>query len=221
MDTKYDLNMEFLDSPSTILSSIPAIIKQQAPRFLNYKNGLRSRSLTVQEVISALTTYDDELPKANEGWERMQEILVGAWAIANGAELKNSVPRARVRTKKRKSEAFHRFQEFLAMAERYTGNQLKVLRTDNGGEYASGATGYHISMALLGCLRFVHADRSGRYETASISDTMAKVDVELAYVTLIDGNPETVVTVLQEYPAMQAEVRRKLMAGRDAVSNRL
>ncbi|KAK9320396.1 hypothetical protein V1517DRAFT_210360 [Lipomyces orientalis] len=35
MDTKYDLNMEFLNSASTILSSIPAIIKQHLfPQFL-------------------------------------------------------------------------------------------------------------------------------------------------------------------------------------------
>ncbi|KAK9360702.1 hypothetical protein V1504DRAFT_433457 [Lipomyces starkeyi] len=44
--------------------------------------------------------------------------------------------------------------------------------------------------------------------------------VELAHVALIDGNPETLLTVLQEYPAIRSEVRRKLVAGRDAVSNR-
>ncbi|KAJ8104419.1 hypothetical protein POJ06DRAFT_244488 [Lipomyces tetrasporus] len=29
MDTKYNLNMEFLDSAATILSSIPTVLKQQ------------------------------------------------------------------------------------------------------------------------------------------------------------------------------------------------
>ncbi|KAL1256499.1 hypothetical protein QQF64_012044 [Cirrhinus molitorella] len=37
----------------------------------------------------------------------------------------------------RKGEVFQKFLEWKAMAEKSTGRQLKVLRTDNGGEYTS------------------------------------------------------------------------------------
>ena len=39
---------------------------------------------------------------------------------------------------KRKSDVFKYFQEWKAMVEKSTGCKLKVLRTDNGGEYTSG-----------------------------------------------------------------------------------
>ncbi|RXN36740.1 Retrovirus-related Pol poly from transposon TNT 1-94 [Labeo rohita] len=38
---------------------------------------------------------------------------------------------------KQKGEVFQKFLEWKAMAEKSTGRQLKVLRTDNGGEYTS------------------------------------------------------------------------------------
>ena len=38
---------------------------------------------------------------------------------------------------KRKDEVFARFLEWKALAEKLTGRKLKVLRTDNGGEYTS------------------------------------------------------------------------------------
>lgn len=38
---------------------------------------------------------------------------------------------------KRKGEVFQKFLEWKAMTEKSTGRQLKVLRTDNGGEYTS------------------------------------------------------------------------------------
>jgi transposase InsO family protein len=36
-----------------------------------------------------------------------------------------------------KSEVFSRFQEFKALVENRTGNKIRVLRSDNGGEYTS------------------------------------------------------------------------------------
>ena len=44
---------------------------------------------------------------------------------------------------KYKSEAFTAFQEFRQMAEKQSGKQLKVLRTDNGGEFLSLAFQQH------------------------------------------------------------------------------
>lgn len=38
---------------------------------------------------------------------------------------------------KRKGEVFQKFPEWKSVAEKSTGRQLKVLRTDNGGEYTS------------------------------------------------------------------------------------
>jgi transposase InsO family protein len=38
---------------------------------------------------------------------------------------------------KTKDEVFSRFQEFKAQTENLTGKKIKVLRTDNGGEYTS------------------------------------------------------------------------------------
>jgi transposase InsO family protein len=38
---------------------------------------------------------------------------------------------------KTKSEIFKRFQEFKALVENQTGRKIKVLRSDNGGEYTS------------------------------------------------------------------------------------
>jgi transposase InsO family protein len=38
---------------------------------------------------------------------------------------------------KTKSEVFKRFQEFKALVENQPGRKMKVLRTDNGGEYTS------------------------------------------------------------------------------------
>jgi transposase InsO family protein len=38
---------------------------------------------------------------------------------------------------KAKSEVFKRFQEFKALVENQTGKRIKVLRSNNGGEYAS------------------------------------------------------------------------------------
>jgi hypothetical protein len=38
---------------------------------------------------------------------------------------------------KAKSEVFTMFQEFKALVENQTGKKIKVLRLDNGGEYAS------------------------------------------------------------------------------------
>jgi transposase InsO family protein len=38
---------------------------------------------------------------------------------------------------KAKSEVFKRFQEFKALVENQTGKRIKVLRSDNGGEYSS------------------------------------------------------------------------------------
>jgi transposase InsO family protein len=38
---------------------------------------------------------------------------------------------------KAKSEVFTRFQEFKALVENQAGKKIKVLRADNGGEYAS------------------------------------------------------------------------------------
>lgn len=37
-----------------------------------------------------------------------------------------------------KSEVFSKFKEYLAAAERITGNKVRALHTDNGGEYTSG-----------------------------------------------------------------------------------
>ena len=39
---------------------------------------------------------------------------------------------------KTKSEVFKRFQEFKALVETQTGRKIKVLRSDNGGEYTLG-----------------------------------------------------------------------------------
>ena len=39
---------------------------------------------------------------------------------------------------KTKDEVFKRFQEFKALVENQTGRKIKVLRSDNGGEYTSG-----------------------------------------------------------------------------------
>jgi hypothetical protein len=38
---------------------------------------------------------------------------------------------------KAKSDVFKRFQEFKALVENQTGKRMKVLRSNNGGEYAS------------------------------------------------------------------------------------
>jgi transposase InsO family protein len=38
---------------------------------------------------------------------------------------------------KTKSEVFKRFQEFKALVENQTRRKIKVLRSDNGGEYTS------------------------------------------------------------------------------------
>lgn len=38
---------------------------------------------------------------------------------------------------KRKSEVFEKFLEWKAQVETFSGRKLKVLRTDNGGEYTS------------------------------------------------------------------------------------
>jgi transposase InsO family protein len=38
---------------------------------------------------------------------------------------------------KTKSEVFKRFQEFKALVENQTEKKIKVLRSDNGGEYSS------------------------------------------------------------------------------------
>jgi transposase InsO family protein len=38
---------------------------------------------------------------------------------------------------KTKSEVFKRFQEFIALVENQSGKRIKVLRSDNGGEYSS------------------------------------------------------------------------------------
>ena len=40
---------------------------------------------------------------------------------------------------KNKSEAFQKFAEWKAMVEKSSGLKVKVLRTDNGGEYTSNA----------------------------------------------------------------------------------
>ena len=40
---------------------------------------------------------------------------------------------------KKKSDAFSKFREWKAMAEKLTGQKLKSLRSDNGGEYVSNA----------------------------------------------------------------------------------
>jgi hypothetical protein len=36
---------------------------------------------------------------------------------------------------KAKNETFNKFQEFKALIEKQTGKQIKVLRSDNGGEF--------------------------------------------------------------------------------------
>ena len=38
---------------------------------------------------------------------------------------------------KTKDEVFSRFQEFKALVENQTGKKIRVLRSDNGGEYTS------------------------------------------------------------------------------------
>ena len=38
---------------------------------------------------------------------------------------------------KKKSEVFDKFKEFKALVENQTENKIKVLRTDNGGEFCS------------------------------------------------------------------------------------
>ena len=38
---------------------------------------------------------------------------------------------------KAKGEVFDKFQEFKALVENQTGKKIKVLRSDNGGEYTS------------------------------------------------------------------------------------
>jgi hypothetical protein len=43
---------------------------------------------------------------------------------------------------KTKSEVFKRFQEFRALVENHTGKKIKVLRSDNGGEYTSTEFAY-------------------------------------------------------------------------------
>jgi transposase InsO family protein len=43
---------------------------------------------------------------------------------------------------KTKSEVFKRFQEFKVLVENQTGRKIKVLRSDNGGEYTSTEFGY-------------------------------------------------------------------------------
>jgi hypothetical protein len=40
---------------------------------------------------------------------------------------------------KTKDEVFSRFQEFKDLVENQTGRKIKVLRSDNGGEYTSSA----------------------------------------------------------------------------------
>jgi len=42
-----------------------------------------------------------------------------------------------VYTLKHKAEVFDRFVEWKALVEKQSGQKLKVLRTDNGGEYTS------------------------------------------------------------------------------------
>ena len=39
---------------------------------------------------------------------------------------------------KQKSEVFQKFKEWKAMVENQKGRKVKVLRSDNGGEYISG-----------------------------------------------------------------------------------
>ncbi|KAK9241706.1 hypothetical protein V1506DRAFT_549950 [Lipomyces tetrasporus] len=70
---------------------------------------------------------------------------------------------------------------------------------------------YHISLVLLGCMRFVYVDGSGRYDSVSISESMAKVDVIQAYSAIKDGDPEYIIQVFNEHPTMQEETRRKLV----------
>jgi hypothetical protein len=41
-----------------------------------------------------------------------------------------------------KSEVFKRFQEFIALMENQTGTKVKVLRSNNGGEYTSTEFAY-------------------------------------------------------------------------------
>ncbi|KAK9341809.1 hypothetical protein V1522DRAFT_359175, partial [Lipomyces starkeyi] len=48
---------------------IQALYKSLAPRFLDYKNSLRARQLSLQEIISALTAYDEEFSKEKVGEE--------------------------------------------------------------------------------------------------------------------------------------------------------
>jgi hypothetical protein len=51
---------------------------------------------------------------------------------------------------KNKSDALDKFKEFLAEAERQTGNKLKILRTDGGGEYfSSDFSNYLKSLGIL------------------------------------------------------------------------
>jgi len=38
---------------------------------------------------------------------------------------------------KQKSEIFSKFQEFKALVEKQTGKNIRILRTDNGGEFES------------------------------------------------------------------------------------
>lgn len=40
---------------------------------------------------------------------------------------------------RKKFEVFERFQEFKTLIQNYTGKNIKVLRTDNGGEFRGKA----------------------------------------------------------------------------------
>lgn len=44
---------------------------------------------------------------------------------------------------KRKSEVYEKFQEYVNMVENFTGLKVKMLRTDNGGEYVSNDFSKH------------------------------------------------------------------------------
>ena len=48
---------------------------------------------------------------------------------------------------KAKSEVFEHFKNFVKMVERQTGKRVKILRSDNGGEYVSG----HLKEFLRNC----------------------------------------------------------------------
>ena len=50
---------------------------------------------------------------------------------------------------KTKSEVFKQFQEFKALVETQTGRKIKVLRSDNGGEYNIGEFVYFCAEARI------------------------------------------------------------------------